>query len=189
MDRVINFGRLRTLAAAFMLHSLVACSPDSRFAMDACITSENFFTHYGAYLTELRDPRTEPRRPPDEVVFVRVSRYHLCPDESVGVLEQQAATYSQRFSAVMSCRDVGFVYRAGGVEGSGGYFRGHPGSHFEGFSLNRGYSRVGDGRVDRISYIAIDAFEDSAIKTYLVFKYSDFKQRVCAGSEQNQQGA
>lgn len=176
----MSVGHTRTLAAAFILHSLAACSPDSRFEMDACITSEKFFAHYGAYLKELRDPGIEPRPPSDEVVLVRVSRYYRCPDESVGVLEQQAATYSQRFSAMMSCRDVGFVYRSGGVEGSGGYFRGHPSSDFEGFSLNRGYSRVGDGRVDRISYISIDAFEDSAIKTYLVFKYDDFKERVCA---------
>ncbi len=180
----MSVGHLRTLAAAFMLHSLVACSPDSRFEIDPCITPERFFAHYGAYLKELRDPRIEPRPPPYEVVSATVRGRTHCPDESLTVLEQETATHAQKFEASLRCKGIGFSYesgfeRSGGF--SGGYFRGLPGSDFEVVSLMRGYHRVDEGRVDRILFMSIDPFEGAAIQTRVVFKYADFKTLVCAG--------
>ncbi|TVS14675.1 MAG: hypothetical protein EA417_14805 [Gammaproteobacteria bacterium] len=188
----MSFGRLRALAPAFMLHSLAACSPDSRFEVDACITQERFFAHYGVYLEELRDPRLEPRSSPDEVVSATVRGQTNCPHESVTVLEQKAATHAQKFEARLRCRGSGYSYESGFEASggySGGYFRGLRGSDFEGVSLSRGYHRVDDGSVDRILFMSIDPFEGGAIQTRVVFKYADFKQRVCAGSEQTWQGA
>ena len=180
-------GYARGFATASVLLSLGGCSPDSRFEIDACITPERFFAHYGAYLEELRDPRLEPRSPPDEVVSATVRGWTNCPDESVTVLEQKTATFAQKFEARLRCRGSGYSYESGFEASggySGGYFRGLRGSDFEGVSLSRGYHRVDDGRVDRILFMSIDAFEGGAIQTRVVFKYADFKQRVCASSGQ-----